>query len=80
MLATWPVHETGGFVLAWYDAHGRAPTWRIPDALFDATGKGVVGTWTLRNVYPARWAGPDLDASGTGIAIEQLQLVHEGFL
>lgn len=48
--------------------------------LFDATGKGVVGTWTLRNVYPARWAGPDLDASGTGIAIEQLQLVHEGFL
>jgi hypothetical protein len=27
-------------VLAWYDAHGRAPTWRIPDALFDATGKG----------------------------------------
>lgn len=47
--------------------------------LYDAKG-GNVATWTLRNVYPAAWAGPDLDASGSGIAVESLQLVHEGFL
>jgi phage tail-like protein len=48
--------------------------------LFDASGKAVVASWTLRNVYPSRWAGPDLDASGSRVAIESLELVHEGFL
>lgn len=48
--------------------------------LFDATGSGLVASWTLRNVYPARWAGPDLDASGSRVAVETLELVHEGFL
>jgi phage tail-like protein len=47
--------------------------------LYDATGQGVA-TWTLRNVYPAHWSGPDLDASGSAVAVESLQLVHEGFL
>src|SRR3954469_16065616 len=31
VLRTFPVHEIGGFVLAWYDANGRAPGWCIPD-------------------------------------------------
>ncbi len=48
--------------------------------LFDATGRGRVANWTLRNVYPSRWSGPDLDAAGTRVAIESLELVHEGFL
>jgi phage tail-like protein len=48
--------------------------------LFDATGSGLVAKWTLRNVYPLRWSGPDLDASGTKVAIETLELEHEGFL
>jgi hypothetical protein len=34
----------------------------------------------LRNVYPDSWKGPDLDATSLGIALEQLVLVHEGFL
>jgi len=41
VLYSWPVHEVGGFVLAWYDARRREPTWRIPDEIFDATGKGA---------------------------------------
>jgi phage tail-like protein len=48
--------------------------------LFDASGSTVVARWTLRNVYPARWSGPDLDASGNKVALEALELVHEGFL
>ncbi|WP_158893766.1 phage tail protein [Amycolatopsis anabasis] len=39
-----------------------------------------VTSWQLRNVYPARWDGPELDASTAGIAMETLELVHEGFL
>jgi len=47
--------------------------------LLDAYQTPVM-TWTLRNVYPQKWRGPDMD-SGTGhVAIETLELAHEGFL
>lgn len=41
---------------------------------------GDVATWTLRNAMPQSWRGPQLDASGKAVAIETLELVHEGFL
>jgi nitrite reductase/ring-hydroxylating ferredoxin subunit len=30
-LRVWPVRELAGFVLVWYDAHGRAPDWELED-------------------------------------------------
>ena len=39
-----------------------------------------VGSWTLRNAYPSNWKCPDLDALGGKIALETLELAHEGFL
>jgi phage tail-like protein len=47
--------------------------------LCDANGDPVI-TWQLRNVYPSKWEGPNLDASTGGIALEKLELIHEGFL
>jgi phage tail-like protein len=47
--------------------------------LCDSHGKEVV-SWSLRNVYPAGWDGPELSASTFGIATEKLKLIHEGFL
>jgi len=71
-----------GVVSGWYNA--ASPRDFGPRTaeieLFDASGKTGVATWTLRNVFPARWSGPDLDATGNKIAIEALELVHEGFL
>jgi len=68
-------------VSGWY--HASSPRDYGPRTaqihLYDATGQGVA-SWTLRNVYPAHWSGPDLDASGSAVAVESLQLVHEGFL
>ena len=29
-LRTWPVQEANGFLLVYFDAAGRAPTWRVP--------------------------------------------------
>lgn len=34
VLKCYPVHEAGGFIIAWYDARHRAPGWRIPDDIF----------------------------------------------
>lgn len=47
--------------------------------LCDPDGKPIV-SWQLRGVYPARWTGPELDATTAGIAKEKLELAHEGFL
>lgn len=36
--------------------------------------------WVFANAYPVRWAGPDLRAGGAEVAMETLELVHEGLL
>jgi phage tail-like protein len=68
-------------VSQWYDATSpsdySARTARI--TLLDAYG-GEVASWSLRSIYPHSWKGPDLNASGSEVAIETLELVHEGFL
>jgi phage tail-like protein len=39
-----------------------------------------VTSWKLRGVYPTKWKGPTFDANSHNIAIETLELAHEGFL
>ncbi len=46
--------------------------------LYDSNEEKVL-TWTLRNARPSAWTGPDLDASNSKVAIEVLELTHEGF-
>lgn len=46
--------------------------------LYDATNKAIA-VWHVVGVRPASWSGPDLDANSSKVAIETLELVHEGF-
>ena len=53
--------------------------------VFDQSRDGEAGgepeallTWTLRNVMPTKFKGPDLSATASQVAIEELHLVHEG--
>lgn len=34
--------------------------------------------WTFQDAYPVKWTGPDLKADGNNIAIETLELAHNG--
>ncbi|MEM7231816.1 MAG: phage tail protein [Planctomycetota bacterium] len=34
--------------------------------------------WRLDSAYPVRWSGPELDANATAVAVEQMEIVHEG--
>lgn len=63
----------------WVDAMSSGGGGTAQITLYDAHGKKVA-SWQLRNVYPSMWKGPDLDASTLGVAIETLELAHEGFL
>lgn len=63
----------------WVDARKSGGGGTAQIILFDSRGEEVA-RWMLRNVYPDSWKGPDLDAGSLGVALEQLVLVHEGFL
>ncbi len=43
-------------------------------------GLEEVASWELDNVLPSAWKAPQFDANGKAVAIETLELVHEGFL
>jgi phage tail-like protein len=36
--------------------------------------------WELRNARPSKWTGPALESTQNKVAIEELELAHEGFL
>ena len=45
------------------------------------TGDGdIVATWTLVDVIPVRWSGPNLNPESPKVAMETVELAHHGFL
>ena len=36
--------------------------------------------WTLQNCWPTSWNGPDFNSTSDEVAIETLELVHEGII
>jgi phage tail-like protein len=48
-------------------------------AILDAEGS-VVTAWNLMDVYPVKWSGPTLDVGSNSVAMETLELAHNGFL
>lgn len=45
--------------------------------LLDRRGQEVA-RWNFFNAWPSKWDGPDLTAEGNDVAIETLELAHEG--
>ena len=45
--------------------------------LMDEKGKPTM-TWTLSNAWPMKITGPDLESQGDEIAIETIEIAHEG--
>lgn len=47
--------------------------------LLDSTG-AEQRRWTFQNAYPVKWAGPDFKAQSSEVAIESMELAHEGLI
>ena len=45
--------------------------------MLDRHGKRVAA-WRFTNGFPVKWEGPDLDASANELAIESIEIAHEG--
>jgi len=39
-----------------------------------------VMTWKVKNAWPIKWDGPTLKSDGSEVAIETLELAHEGIM
>lgn len=38
----------------------------------------IVCRWTIMDSYPVRWSGPELNSNSSEIAVEELEIVHNG--
>ncbi len=47
--------------------------------VLDAAGTEVT-RWNLTDVFPAKWSGPTLDVTGNQVAVEVLEIAHNGFI
>jgi phage tail-like protein len=69
-------------VSSWMNYNGSGDPYAGDTAkitLLGAQGQEVM-SWNLIGVYPASWTGPSLSATDNKVAIETLELVHQGFL
>lgn len=69
-------------VSQWINYDGSGPPYAGGTAkitLLGVQGQEVM-SWELTGVYPASWSGPSLSATDTKVAIETLELAHQGFL
>lgn len=71
----------------WYQAVVKALTYRLPlpkspaiyISLIDSSGEEQV-KFLIKFAYPVKWSGPQLNATGSEVAIEVLEIAHEGFV
>lgn len=58
-------------------ADGKVQSKNISIVLMNDAGEEKL-RWNLTNCWPTGWTGPSLNASTSDVAIEALELVHEG--
>jgi phage tail-like protein len=56
---------------------GNADRRNLSIILMDDAGADAI-RWNLRNCWPTKWTGPSFDATANEVAIETLELAHEG--
>ncbi len=77
---TRPINKDSKQVADWIAGlkqHVRRQTAAI--SALDTEGHAIV-TWNLEGIYPVRWSGPSLDIGSNQVAMETLELAHNGFL
>ncbi|MFM6307903.1 MAG: phage tail protein, partial [Dolichospermum sp.] len=63
----------------WYKATSEGIIERKNGTILLLNNKRIpVLWWSFKNTYPVKWEGPTLNASSDEIAIERLELVHQG--
>lgn len=66
---------------SWYmkSINGQIQRQDISIVVYDSRGNEVE-KWDLQRAFPCKWTGPDLNASQGAVAIETLEIAHEGVI
>ena len=56
---------------------GKMKRKNISVVMYDTTGKEIL-RWNFLRAFPVKWAGPQFSADGKSVAIETLELAHDG--
>ncbi len=46
--------------------------------LYEPSGEKIMMEWQFRQAFPRKWVGPELNATQNSIAVETLELAHQG--
>jgi phage tail-like protein len=73
-------------VIKWFTDYNKSRAFGKPSIvrstamihMFDIPGQPVF-TWTLKDVHPIKWTGPNFSAEANGAAKETLELAFHGF-
>jgi phage tail-like protein len=67
-----------------YDWHRRAVEGRVErrnGSIVVQDNQGIERVrWNFVNAWPSKWTGASLNAEGTDVAVETLEIVHEGIV
>ena len=44
----------------------------------DPSGEEVAMAWEIKDAFPIKWVGPELNATQNNVAVETLELCHQG--
>ena len=63
----------------WYSKviDGKIERKNVSIVLYDQQGSEVK-RWSFERAYPTKWVGPGIKSDENAVAIETLELVHEG--
>jgi len=76
---TRPLDHSSGSVAEWISkVAGPAASHTAQIAILDSEGDQVMA-WSVVDVWPTRWTGPNMDVNGKDTAFETLELAHNGF-
>lgn len=77
---TRPVGPDSAKIASWLSANAQQVQPKTAElAALDPQGNQVYA-WSLQGVLPKRWTGPSFDVSQPQVAMETLELAHQGFL
>lgn len=73
--------DEGQDLYQWYvkAINGQIKRQNISIIVYDSLGKEV-RRWNLQRAFPCKWTGPDLKADKGALAIETVEIAHEGLL
>ena len=72
---------TGDVLWSWHQkvAQGRVERKQLAIVLKDAANNEL-RRWTFQEAAPVKWVGPQFRASGAEVAVETLELIHNGLV